>query len=196
MKRLHLIRHGATKEYEQRLYYGSTDVPLSENGKTLLIRYREQGIYPPAEPLRIITSGMRRTEETLEILYGKHPHEIISGFREMDFGRFELHSYEELKDDPDYQGWIGDEAGNIPTPDGESARDFRERIFAAANQLREDALLVCHGGVIAALMARWFPHEGKNMYQWQPGFGQGYEVQWETDLPNYRILAVEKQECR
>ena len=45
---------------------------------------------------------MRRCEETLEILYGVLPHECVPAFREMDFGAFELRSYEEMKDDSAY----------------------------------------------------------------------------------------------
>jgi alpha-ribazole phosphatase len=49
---------------------------------------------------------MRRTEQTLKILFGDVPHKINERFREVDFGVFEMKSYESLKEQEDYQAWI------------------------------------------------------------------------------------------
>lgn len=174
--RLVLLRHGRTQANERRLYCGISDEPLCERGRRGLLALKEAGIYPDFSELTKITSGMRRTNETLRILTGSEPDAHMPAFREMNFGRFEMHSYDELKSDPDYQAWIMDECSTVQTPGGESAVQFHERIFAAADNLKKDTLLVCHGGVIAALMQRWFPHEGRNMYQWQPDSGCGYEI--------------------
>ena len=35
MNTLYMIRHSLTEGNERRLYYGATDLPLSENGRTL-----------------------------------------------------------------------------------------------------------------------------------------------------------------
>ncbi len=170
--KLYLIRHGRTSANEAHLYCGSTDLPLSDAGRRELedLRY-------PLENVRFLTSGMRRTEETLEILFGPVPHGVEPAFREVDFGKFEMHSYEELKDDPDYQSWItGDNDRNTP-PGGESGVAQARRVLDAFQTLQEegqDTVLITHGGVIAAIMAARFPQEGKNRYQWQPKPGRGY----------------------
>ena len=39
-----------------------------------------------------------------------------------------------------------------------------------------DAVIVTHGGVIAAIMAHLFP-EGKNRYEWQSPNGGGYVIE-------------------
>lgn len=187
--RLVLLRHGRTCANERRLYCGVSDVGLSPTGREELQKLRGASFYPDIRGLALITSGMRRTDETLRLLFGAEPDARLPELREMNFGSFELHGYEELKELDSYQAWITDETGDAATPGGESANEFHERIFAAADQLAEDCLVVCHGGVIAALMARWFPGEGKNMYQWQPGFGLGYEVKWEDGFQNYTVLA-------
>lgn len=53
---------------------------------------------------------------------------------------------------------------------------MKARVIAAFGSIREDACIVTHGGVIAAIMAHFFPEEGKHRYQWQPKNGCGYAV--------------------
>ena len=177
--KLILIRHGMTEANEKHLYCGSTDLPLSEAGRAALTERKKTAAYPSADGLRVLTSGMRRCGETLDILYGGLPRETDPAFREMDFGAFEMRSYTEMKDDPDYIAWItGDNEANV-CPGGESGDRMTERVLAGLARLLSDgrdALLVTHGGVIAAVMARLFPDEGRNRYEWQPEPGGGYEI--------------------
>ena len=94
----------------------------------------------------------------------------------MDFGIFEMHSYEELKDTPDYQAWItGDNEANIP-PNGESGKQMRARVLEAFLEIHEDTCIITHGGVISAIMEHLFPEETKNRYAWQPKPGYGYVI--------------------
>ena len=168
---LYLIRHGATRANLEHLYCGSTDLPLSPEGAEAL-----KLLHCPAPRARYLTSGMRRANETMEILFPGQAYERDSRFREVDFGIFEMKSYEMLKNDPAYLAWItGDNEKNIP-PQGESGEMFRARVLTALETLREDTVLITHGGVIAAIMEELFPREGKNRYQWQPRPGRGYAV--------------------
>ena len=181
MSAVYLIRHGMTEANEKHLYCGSSDLPLSETGVEELkkLTYR-------IENARFITSGMKRTEDTLEILFGKVPHSREPRFREMDFGLFELCSYEELKDDPAYQAWISGDNEAKAAPNGESGVQMQKRALEAFSELREDGqnvVVVTHGGVIAAIMAHLFPGENKNRYQWQPCPGHGYTVFQDRYLP-------------
>jgi len=195
--KIYLIRHGKTEANLQHLYCGSTDLPLSEIGKNELLERKDNvtsliSVY--GKNLRFATSGMKRCNETLKILFGEVDFEVIDEFREIDFGVFEMHSYEELKDDPDYQIWIsGDNQANIP-PSGESGNQMKARVVKAFRELTKDmseieedtmaaggtkprdTVLVTHGGVIAKIMEEYFPDEEKNMYQWQPKPGEGYEM--------------------
>ena len=161
--KLYLIRHGATRANLEHLYCGSTDLPLSAEGAEALRALRYDT--PKA---RYLTSGMRRANETMEILFPGKAYEQDARFREVDFGIFEMKSYEMLKNDPAYLAWItGDNEKNIP-PQGESGEAFRARILAALDTLQEDTVLVTHGGVIAVILEALFPQEHKNRYQWQP----------------------------
>ena len=81
-----LIRHGITEGNEAHLYYGSTDVSLSPRGMHLLEKQRDEGIYPMSEDAQYFTTGMLRTEQTLQIIYGDKEHETIEALQEMAFG--------------------------------------------------------------------------------------------------------------
>ena len=110
----------------------------------------------------------------------------------MDFGDFEMKSYEELKDTPAYQAWITDVEHN-PCPHGESAPQVLRRSLAAIApvvQRPEDAVCVIHGGVTAGLMMTWF---GGGRYDYSVSPGQGFQVTFREGQPvSYtRIPAAE-----
>lgn len=175
MKSMYFIRHGRTEANEKKLYCGSTDLPLSKKGilelKGISYRISKNPVF--------VTSGMKRTDQTLQILFGDVPYTIDRRFREIDFGLFEMKGYEELKDREDYQQWLtGDNEKNIP-PCGESGEQMLQRVLTAMKTLEKkenDVVLISHGGVIAAIMSYLFPTEGKNRYQWQPQPGHGYVI--------------------
>ena len=179
---IYLIRHGKTEANEKHLYCASTDLPLSVAGRQELqtIRYDIKNV-------RFVTSGMKRTNETLQILFGDVPYETDPRFREVDFGIFEMHSYDQLKDTPEYQVWLaGDNESNVP-PEGESGKQMKERVLAAFSEIQEDTCIITHGGVIAAIMEHLFPDESKNIYQWQPRPGRGYRIN-QVDTIRYNVL--------
>ncbi len=177
---LHMIRHGLTAANEKHLYCGITDVPLCERGKQLLGELKRQITYPNAECFFV--SGLTRAVETLNILYDNPQYHVISDLSEMNFGEFEMHSYEQLKDLANYQAWLSD-IDNYIIPGGESNVIFTQRIARGlADILRQceendidSAVLLTHGGVIATLMMRLFD-EGRNYFEWQPVGGKGYSV--------------------
>ena len=172
---IYLIRHGKTEANEKQLYCGSTDLPLSKKGREELA-----GLHYEIPNVRFLTSGMKRTDETLRILFGNVPYETDPRFREVDFGIFEMRSYDQLKDTPEYQAWLtGDNEVNVP-PKGESGEQMQQRVLEALTDIREDTCIITHGGVIATIMACLFPEEGKNRYQWQPQNGHGYRVEGNT----------------
>ena len=115
-----LIRHGITIGNVRRLYYGATNVPLAQKGIDELKRLREEGIYPDGEGAQFFTTGMGRTQQTLELIYGDRPHEIIKDLREINFGDFEMKTYEELMEYEEYRDWITATNDTKAPPNGES----------------------------------------------------------------------------
>ena len=168
---IYLIRHGTTDANEKHFYCGSTDLSLSVAGREEL-----QNIRYDIKNVRFITSGMKRTNETLQMLFGDVPYEVEPRFREVDFGIFEMHSYDQLKDTPEYQAWLaGDNEINVP-PKGESGEQMKARVLEALSEIKDDTCIITHGGVIASIMEYLFPNEGKNRYQWQPKPGRGCAI--------------------
>ena len=178
MKRILLVRHGRTEANDRWLYCGSTDLPLSERGRRELEAKKSLAAALDLTDFEVYISPMRRAKETLSILFGREGREE-PGLREMDFGMFEMKSYKELKDRPEFQRWCaGDNERNV-CPDGESGEQMRTRVLASFQRLaqaHDKLLLVFHGGPIAAVMEYLFPNEGKNRYEWQPKNGSGYEI--------------------
>ena len=184
MSKIYLIRHGKTTANEQHLYCGSTDLSLSQKGREELATIKYD--IDKAE-VCFVTSGMKRTQETLEILFGDVEYSIDRRFKEIDFGIFEMKSYNGLKDTAEYQQWLeGDNHFNVP-PQGESGAQMEQRVLKAFEEIilsEKDTVIVTHGGVIASIMAHYFKEENKNIYQWQPQQGHGYLLENNT----YTIL--------
>lgn len=189
--KLTLLRHGITEGNLRRLYYGSTDLPLLPEGRAALETLAKSGMYPTAA--RYYTSGMLRTEQTLAVLYGNVPHQILHDLREMDFGIFEMQSYEQLKDDLLYQKWLTGAVEENICPNGESAAQVSRRALQALQPLLvrgEDAVCVTHGGVIAGVMDAWFP-EQNHRYGWTPQPGTGYQITFQNrNALDYCIVPV------
>ena len=172
-----LLRHGRTRANEEHLYCGSTDLPLSEEGRKCLMQKR--GVYG-TEWESFYTSGLIRTKETMELLFGEQKTaKAEPDLKEMDFGDFEGKSYEMLKDDQAYREWIsGDNERNI-CPGGESGEQMRKRVLCALDRILQNdpakrIVIVTHGGPIAAIMQQLFPEKNLNRYEWQPECGEGY----------------------
>lgn len=176
---VYLFRHGTTLANERHLYCGSTDLPLSENGRAALMNRPRMTV----GDVRFLTSPTLRCRQTLALLFGDVSYEVCPDFREIDFGGFEMHGYEQLKDDPAYQAWLHADPERTPPPGGESGEQMKRRVLAAFQPVlasNRDTVIVTHGGVIAAIMESLFPKEEKNRYQWQPKPGSGYAVTGKT----------------
>lgn len=176
---LTLIRHGKTEGNLKNLYYGSTNLPLTDIGIAAL---RSD---PPvvAEAKHYYTSGMLRTEQTFAILFGDRPHEVLSDLREIDFGHFEMRSYEQLKDDPEFQDWCAQNSEAAICPGGESGNLSTERALRAIAPVLardEDAVCVIHGGIIGGMLAHWF---GGIRFDYPCDPGHGYVVTVKGGIP-------------
>ncbi len=171
-----LIRHSMTIANEKHIYCGKTDLPLSENGIAEIKRLKSLNIYPSAD--LVITSGMKRTDETAKIIYGRID-KIVPSLREFTFGEFELKGYEDLKEDENYLNWIMDKTGDVCCPDGECKNDFTNRVFDGFNDIisefnhKEMIAIITHGGVISALMEKLF---NEDFFEIKPEPGRGYLI--------------------
>lgn len=184
---LTLLRHAETEGSRLDLYYGAADIPaLPESLQKL---HERADSYPTAS--RYYTSGLLRTEQTLEALYGPVPHTRLPGLQEMNYGDFEMKSGAELQNDPDFIIWSTDPEHNV-CPHGESQPQVLRRNLAAIApvlEAEEDAVCILHGGVTAGLMMHWFGGT-RGDYALRPG--TGYTVHLEGGRPlSYQKAPVE-----
>ena len=182
----YLIRHGKTIANEQWLYCGQTDLPLCGSGVEELKEKKAIGGYPCIDGFKVYTSGLKRTEQTLQTLFGDVPHTALPEMMEINFGDFEMRSYEMMKDDPEYIAWCeGDNEANVPPGEGaESGYMMQERVFECFDELLkkgEDFLLVSHGGPITCIFMRYVKDTGKNWYELHPGNGEGFAFEFDDE---------------
>ncbi len=177
---LHLIRHGMTEANEKRLFCGFTDLSLSHKGVLQLMDLKKHIAYPSGQ--LFVTSGLKRTVETLRLIYDEVDFVQLEDFMEINFGTFEMKSHEELANTEAYNKWL-ENPEKASCPEGEGGSDFRKRIYAGCAKLKalaldkgvSDLVLICHGGVIVELMEKFFPRQ-KSFLEWQPSFGRGYSI--------------------
>lgn len=185
MKRLILIRHSLTTGNERRWYYGSADLPLSDAGRALCMTRRGQ--LPVSQSAQFTTTGMLRTEETLQLLFGDVPHAVFPSLREMDLGKFECRTYDDLKDDADYRRWLSDADGAFVIPGGESNAGFARRVEQGVQSLLRkydgELVVVCHGGTIRRAMSALFPDSGRSFWDWKAEPCGGYLVDFRNGAP-------------
>ncbi len=184
MSTVYLIRHGITEGNAKHLYYGSTDLPLIKEGREAVWFRKRAGIYPDINDFELITSSLTRTEQTLFEIYGNVEHITDPRLNEVDFGEFEMHTYDELKERDDYQEWISGDNWNNICPGGESGKIMFERALLAMNEYSlRNCIIICHGGIISSLMNYYFPNEtGKeNFYLWQPAPCEGYCIHFNVN---------------
>ena len=150
--RVLLLRHAATAGNLQHRYIGTTDEPLSPEGKESLAALH----FP--KPELLVCSPLRRCIETAAIVFPGEPYLTEPDFRECDFGDFEGKSYADLNGDPRYQAWI-DSGGMLPFPHGEAPADFQSRCTSAFSELLQQhpdiryMALVVHGGTIMSILS-------------------------------------------
>jgi broad specificity phosphatase PhoE len=153
--RLTLVRHGETTGQSSIRYYGATDVPLSALGREQARIARQQ---IPGETYEAVwASSLARAWQSAQIIAPRHSVRLESDFREIDFGRWEGLTSQEIEAlDPDLHAEWQDKKPGFEFPDGESRAAFRVRIEAGLSRLRasgvRSAIVVAHKGVVRTLL--------------------------------------------
>ena len=155
LRRLILVRHGETAGQSSIRYYGVTDVPLSDLGRQQVIAARRRVVGEVFEG--VWASTLCRSWESARLIAPGHPVQLEADFREIDFGRWEGLTAEEIAGvDPElHAAWQTQQPG-FQFPEGEARERFRARIARGLARLRatgvESALVVAHKGVVRTLL--------------------------------------------
>lgn len=178
--KLHFIRTGRTSTEPGKRYVGQSDPPLCPEGIEELERLCRENEYPRAQ--MVFASPLRRCTQTAEILYPHLFSETVEGLADMNLGRFEGKSFEELRGDEAFSAWLKNSLENSP-PGGEATDAFTERIVEATHgvfrRMMEERLtsvaVITHGGVIMSLLAG-IGLPKLPLPQWAAANGAGYTV--------------------
>jgi broad specificity phosphatase PhoE len=158
-----LVRHGETTGQSSIRYYGRTDVALSELGRAQMAAVGRSLRH--IQFARVFTTPLSRASEGARIIAEGRALEplVLAEFVEVDFGRFEGLTAEEIKRrmPAEFYHWRRDRLDdNYCYPGGESRKAFNGRVAAGVTRMLElwsqddgvagPALLVAHRGVIRA----------------------------------------------
>lgn len=157
---IYIVRHTSV-DVPAGYAYGQTDVPLKKTFEEEAEQVKRQldGIHFD----KVWSSPLSRCVRLAR--YCGYPHAILEDhIKEINFGEWEMKSWNELSFDPRSEAWFKDWI-HTPTPHGESFLDQYDRVCRFLDQLRATGLqkvcLFTHGGVLtcARVYAGAYPLE-------------------------------------
>jgi broad specificity phosphatase PhoE len=140
LRRIVLVRHGETDGESSTRFHGATDVALSREGKAQMRTVAAS--FGATHFDRVVASPLRRSWCAAQIVGGGAPVTIESDFREIDFGRWEGLTREEIQatDPVLYEDWQN-RAPGFEFPNGEPRGEFRARVEAGLERAIAEKLL-------------------------------------------------------
>lgn len=151
VQEIYLIRHGETEWSLNGRHTGTSDIPLTDNGRQVARRWQ------PVAATRtfdlVLTSPLQRARETCALAgLGAHA-ETDPDLTEWNYGAYEGLTPTEIR--ARQPGWMIFRDG---CPGGESAEQVGarvDRVIAKARARSGNVALFAHGHVLRVLGARW-----------------------------------------
>jgi probable phosphoglycerate mutase len=179
---LTLVRHGETEWSRSGQHTGTTDIPLTEQGRQLATKL-EAALRDRAYAL-VLTSPLSRARDTAAIA-GFGDAIVDDDLREWDYGEYEGLTTPQIRERR--PGWFLWEDG---VPGGETIGQVAarvDRVIARVRAVDGDALLFAHGHLLRILSARWLDED--------PGFGRHLILSpatlsvlgWEREAPAIEV---------
>ena len=164
MPTIYYIRHGETAWNAEGRLQGARDVPLNDLGRRqaahagqiLADLFVREGRDKSA--LSFVSSPLGRARSTMELVRGelKLPlvdYRLDDRLREIGYGEWEGSTLAEMQAaDPEFFARRQAEKWTMSPPGGESYVGVQARVQSWYDQLREDTVVVAHGGTARALM--------------------------------------------
>jgi broad specificity phosphatase PhoE len=145
------IRHGETRWSLSGQHTGTTDIPLTENGRRLAERMRP--VLADKSFALVLCSPMQRARETCELVGLGDAVVIDPDLVEWNYGQYEGLTPKQIHETA--PGWLIFRDG---CPGGESPEQVGarvDRVIARARAVEGDVALFAHGHVLRVLVARW-----------------------------------------
>ena len=185
-RKIFLIRHGDTEWTVTGQHTGTTDLPLTDEGKaqaTLLAKRLKGHAFE-----RVFTSPLKRAQETCELSGLARHAENDPDLAEWNYGDYEGLTTDEIwKKDPHWNVFLRGAPGGEST---EAVTVRANRLLMKLNTFHGDVALFSHGHFLRALTTRWLklPIQEGNLFVLSPaslsilGFEREHHVilQWNT----------------
>jgi broad specificity phosphatase PhoE len=151
LRRAFLIRHGETEWSLSGQHTGTTDIPLTEEGRNAARRL--EPLLATAAFALVLTSPLGRARQTCELAgLGAHA-EVDANLMEWNYGDYEGLTPKQI--DAKAPGWMlfshGCPGGEHPSEVGGRV----DRVIARIQSVEGDVALFAHGHVFRVLAARW-----------------------------------------
>ena len=145
------IRHGETAWSLSGQHTGTTDIPLTDNGRRLAERLRP--VLAKEAFTLVLCSPMQRARKTCELAGLGAVAVIDPDLAEWNYGKYEGITTKQIHETA--PGWLlfrdGCPGGESPEQVGARA----DRVIARARAVEGDVALFAHGHVLRVLGARW-----------------------------------------
>ncbi|WP_086313472.1 alpha-ribazole phosphatase [Enterococcus sp. 7F3_DIV0205] len=188
---IYLIRHGETLLNQEKKFYGSLDVSLTETGKkqSRQIAEKLKEIYFS----NIYVSQLKRTLETAEIVRPEEQYYVLSELNEKSFGAWEGLSADQIEASykKQWQAWLDAPLEKAP-PEAESFKQFKHRVLHGFSKIegtlaenpQTDILIVGHLGVLRVL-DHYFNHYSTDF--WSCDYQQGMYTMYRYENNSYQL---------
>jgi broad specificity phosphatase PhoE len=145
------IRHGETEWSLSGQHTGTTDIPLTDNGRRLAERIRP--VLAKEAFALVLVSPLQRARETCELVGLGRTAIIDSDLVEWNYGRYEGLTPRQIHEGAPEWLIFRDGCPGGETPAEVGARV--DRVIARARAFEGDVALFAHGHVLRVLVARW-----------------------------------------
>lgn len=153
---MYIVRHGTTRLNDDKDVRGWADVPLTDEGKEEAEDTAAQLAQIGIRPKKIITSDLKRTQETADIIAGKLGIDTVkpvADLRTWNMGDWEGQPSDEIEPKA---AKLVKHSPDVATPNGETFDNFRKRTLKFLNgemNAPVAPLLVAHSKTIKLLHA-------------------------------------------
>jgi broad specificity phosphatase PhoE len=149
--RVFAIRHGETAWSLSGQHTGTTDIPLTDNGRRLAERLRP--VLAKETFSLVLVSPLQRARETCALAGLGDAAVIERDLMEWNYGEYEGLTTKQIHETR--PGWLIFRDGGLGGESPEQVGDRVDRVIARARAAEGDVALFAHGHVLRALVARW-----------------------------------------
>jgi len=157
--KIYFLRHGQTDWNVAFRLQGQQDIPINATGREQAARNGQKlkQLLDVPSRYRYIASPLGRTRETMNIVREQlglpsFGYETDDRLKEIAFGLWETHTFDELRETvPELVDARHNDKWNFSPPQGESYARLLNRIRSWLTYVKEDSVVVCHGGVLRVL---------------------------------------------